>query len=90
MANFVIKKDGTKEPFDVEKIKHGVNMAATQAGLSAEETSVLADKTVSSVEESTANIDEVQGTVIREKILSFLDITDPKVSEAWRNYEASK
>ena len=90
MANFVIKKDGSKEPFDTDKIKHGVSMAATQAGLTPEEIESLAGKAVISVEESLAGTDEVQATDIKEKILSFLDTAAPKVAEAWRNYEAAK
>jgi len=90
MANFVIKKDGSKEPFDADKIKHGVSMAAAQAGLTAEEAEALADKAAVSVQESTAGAEEVQVTDIREKILSFLDTSAPKVAEAWRSYEASK
>ena len=90
MANFVIKKDGSKEPFDADKIKHGVSMAAVQAGLSAEEAEALAGKAAVSVQESTAGTDEVQVTDIREKIISFLDTDAPNVAEAWRNYEATK
>jgi transcriptional regulator NrdR family protein len=90
MANFVIKKDGSKEPFNTDKIKHGVNMAAILAGVGAEEAESLADKAADSVEESMAGTDEVQATDIREKIISFLDMTAPKVAEAWRNYEATK
>ncbi len=90
MANIVIKKDGSKEPFDADKIKHGVSMAAFQAGPTEEETVALTDKAVASVRESTAGADEIQVTDIREKILAFLDASAPKVAEAWRSYEASK
>ena len=90
MVNFVIKKDGSKEPFDADKIKHGVSMAATQAGLTPEEAESLAGKAVVSINESTAGVDEIEVAGIREKVLSFLDGADPKVAEAWRNYEATK
>ena len=90
MANFVIKKDGSKEPFDADKVKHGVNMAATQAGLATEEAESLADKVEGSVEESIAGVDEIQGAEIKAKVLSILDETAPKVAEAWRSYEATK
>ena len=36
MAKEVIKKDGTKEPFDAEKIKKSIAAAAEEAGLSEE------------------------------------------------------
>ena len=88
MANFVIKKDGTKEPFDGGKIKQGVSMAATQAGLSSEEIEGLASKALASVMESMAGADEVQVADIREKVVSFLDTSAPEVTEAWKSYEA--
>lgn len=90
MANFVIKKDGAKEPFDVEKIKKAVIAAATQAGLSNEEAAGVADQVSSAVVQSIAGIEEVTSTEIKEKILSELDTLKPSVSEAWRKYEQSK
>lgn len=90
MANFVTKKDGSKEPFDQEKIVRGVSMAGAQAGLSEQECEELAAKAVNAVQESIADLEEVPGVEIREKILAFLDKESPKTAEAWRNYEANK
>jgi len=90
MANFVIKKDGTKQPFDVEKIKRAVSAAAGQAGLSGEEATKIADQVSSAVTQSLAGKEEVTSTEIRGKILSELDTVNPSVSEAWRKYEQSK
>jgi len=90
MANFVIKKDGTKQPFDAGKIKRVVSAAAIQAGLSNEEAVRVADQVSSAVTQSVAGKEEVASTEIRGKILSELDTVNPSVSEAWRKYEQSK
>lgn len=49
MIQFVTKKDGTKVAFDSEKIKSAVAAAATEAGLSDQESSEAALKILSSV-----------------------------------------
>lgn len=89
MANFVIKKDGTKVPFDSEKIKSSVMAAASEAGLSEDEKSSLAEKVLDSVQVSLGGQEEVASSQIREKVLSELDTTAPAVSEAWRKYDQS-
>ena len=89
MANFVIKKDGTKVPFDPEKIKNSVMAAASEAGLLEEEKTSLAEKVLDAVLVSFGSQEEVATSEIREKVLSGLDAMAPAVSEAWRKYDQS-
>ena len=90
MANFVIKKDGTKVAFDASKIKNGVMAAATEAGLEDDKASAIADEMVNAVQSSFEGQEEVSTTEIRDKILAELDVSSPMVSEAWRKYEEGK
>ena len=90
MANFVMKKDGTREPFDAEKVKRGVVAAASQAGLSEEETAKVADQVSSTIMGAFMGVEEVSTAEVKEKILSELDSSAPSVAEAWRSYEATK
>ncbi len=90
MTNFVIKKDGTKVPFDSEKIKSAIVMAASEAGLSDDEKNDIAEKVSSSVVMAFEDKEEVLSTEIKNKILSELDASFPVVSEAWRKYEQTK
>ena len=90
MANFVVKKDGTKSPFDVEKMKAGIKSAAIEAELSGNEASNVAEEISSLVTASIEDQEEVSSTSVREKILSELDISYPIIAEAWRSYEESK
>jgi len=90
MANFVIKKDGAKEPFDPEKIKKAISAAATQAGLPENEIAEVVEKVSSTVIQSFGGIEEVATTDIREKTLAELDASKPAVSDAWRKYEQNR
>ena len=90
MANFVIKKDGTKEPFAPEKIKSAIMSAASQAGVQEEEARGTADRVSASVADSILNIEEIPSAELRARILSTLDATSPDISQAWKKYEAEK
>ena len=90
VANFVTKKDGTKVPFDIEKIKTGVAAASVESGLSEGESASLAQEISNAVVVSFEGSEEVTSDEIREKILSELDETRPSVSESWRKYEEGK
>ena len=81
MANFVTKKDGTKVPFDGEKIKSAVNGAAMESGLSDEEGKKVAEETLSLVATAFEGQEEVSAQEIREKVLSELDASAPAVAE---------
>ncbi len=87
MANFIIKKDGSKQPFDAQKIKSAIITAATQAGVTAEEGAKIAEEVANTITQSIANLNEVLGVEIRARIISQLDAIAPAVAEAWRKYE---
>jgi transcriptional regulator NrdR family protein len=90
MANQVIKKDGSKEPFDAEKIKRGVRLAGQQAGLDEIKQNELAEKIAAKIVEILKDKEEVTTIEIRDKILGELDIYAPSVSAAWRDHELNK
>jgi transcriptional regulator NrdR family protein len=90
MAKEVIKKDGTKEPFDAEKIENSIAGAAIRTDLSDERRSEVVGRVASSVIQMTEGKEEIATSEIREKILSELDIIEPAVAESWRKYEEEK
>jgi len=90
MANFVIKKNGERVPFDSEKIKNGIMAAALRAGLSDQEATDITGKVLSSVNMAFEGQEEVATTEIRDKILSELDESQSAVAQSWRKYEESK
>jgi len=90
MANEVIKDDGTREPFDAEKIRISIRAAARAAGLAEDKVQEL----VSEVGESAIDMAEAREVIaaseIRSFILNELDEIDFSVAEAWREYDRTK
>lgn len=90
MANFVIKRDGTKEPFDAEKVRNSIVAAAQRTELSEERTNEVVEQVLSAVLQEAAEKEEIPTSELREKILSELNTVEPSVSGAWKKYEQEK
>ncbi len=87
MVSFIIKKDGTKEPFNIQKIKSAVAAAAIDAGLKEKEGAKIAEEVSNTIVQSFANLSEVFGVEVRARALSQLDAIAPTVADAWRKYD---
>ena len=90
MIKFVVKKDGSKETFDPEKVKKGVRLAARAANLAEDKVEELAEAILAKVIGFAGDKEEITSPEIREVALNELDIMDPVVSAAWRNYGQKK
>lgn len=78
----VIKKDGSREPFDVEKIRN----VTKAAGLDDAKVNDLCEKITKWVDEKGS----VTTPEIREQVLSYLKTNDPYVYGLFKWYEDSK
>lgn len=87
MASNVVKKDGTKEPFNPEKIRKAIGAAAEQAGLSEEKKNEVVEQVATAAIQVAEEKEEIATSELREKILSDLDRIEPSVSAAWRKYD---
>ena len=90
MATQVIKKDGSKQPFDAEKIKRAIGEAAREAGLPDDKVSQVTAEVSGAVVEQVNAQEEIATSEIKSMILKELDRVEPSVSAAWRTYEESK
>ncbi len=90
MAETVIKKDGSREPFDGEKIRRAVSSAAKEGGLPEEQIRSVTNQVLSAVMRFTANKTEVSTSELKGKVLGELDELAPSVAEAWREYDKSR
>ncbi len=90
MANFVIKRDGTREPFDAEKIKRAIAGAAQRTNLPEERKNEVVEQVLSAALQLAREKEEIKTSEIKEKILSELDAIEPSVSEVWRKYTQEK
>lgn len=90
MAKFVIKKDGTKEPFDAEKIRKSIAAAAQAANLSEKRTKKVVKKVLRAAIKLAKKKEEIATAELKEKIFSELDALESSVSEVWRKHEQEK
>lgn len=90
MANQVIKQDGTKEPFDAEKITKAIASAAAEGGLSEERANEVIRQVSAVALELAATKEEIATSELKEKILSELDRVEPAVAAAWRKYDQAR
>ncbi len=90
MAKEVIKTDGTREPFDVEKIKKAISMAAVEAGISEERKNEIIEQVTAAAVKTADAKEEITTAEIRDKILGDLDQIEPSVSKAWRTYDQER
>ena len=87
MANTVIKRDGSKEPFDSGKIKNAIRAAAKGAGVEEDKANAIVEQVTISVVQAVAGTEEVATTEIKEKALAQLDAIEPSIADAWRQYD---
>jgi transcriptional repressor NrdR len=90
MATQVIKRDGSKQPFDPEKIKRAIEGAAREAGVPDDKVLQVATEVSNVVMERTGAQEEIATSELKSIILEELDRVEPSVSAAWRTYESSK
>lgn len=87
MADTVIKKDGTEQPFAEQKVRDSVSAALRDAGVPDDEGEEIIEDVTKSVVEFSKEQDEVTTAEIRDKILEELDEKSPEAADAWRKYE---
>lgn len=90
MAKFVIKKDGTKEPFDEGKIKRAIAGAAQRTELSEERKTEVVEQVLGAALEACAEKEEIATSEIRANVLSELGKVAPSVLEEWKRHEQEK
>ena len=90
MSNFVIKRDGTREPFDAEKIRRAITGAAQRTNLSEERKDEVVEQVLSAALQLAREKEEIKTSEIKEKILSELEVIEPSASVAWRKYAQEK
>ncbi len=87
MVKEVIKKDGTKQPFDAGKIKKSIAAACQDAALPEERKNQVTEQVSMAVIQMIESMEEIATSEIKEKILGQLDAVEPAASAAWRKHD---
>lgn len=90
MANFVVKKDGTKESFDPGKIKNAITVACQDVALPEERKNQVVEQVSAAVIQMAGAKDDIPTSELKNDILSQLDSVEPSASAAWRKYDEEK
>jgi transcriptional regulator NrdR family protein len=90
MAKEVIKRDGSRQPFDAEKIKNAIRAAGAETDVADEEIEKAVEQVMVSVLQVAGEKEVISTAEIKEKVLSELDTIKPAISEAWRKYDREK
>ncbi len=86
----VIKKDGSRQIFNEQKVRKSIEAAAREAKIpDTRIRQVVADASREPLHMSKGK-KSVETRTIREKILDRLDITEPSVAEAWRAFDRKR
>ncbi|OIO51007.1 MAG: hypothetical protein COV41_01585 [Candidatus Brennerbacteria bacterium CG11_big_fil_rev_8_21_14_0_20_43_10] len=90
MATQVVKKDGSIQPFNAEKIKAAIRGASTEAGLDAAAAETIVIKVSESVLAALATKDQIKSSEIKDLIFAELQKINPAIIDAWNKYAAAK
>ncbi|KKU10323.1 MAG: hypothetical protein UX15_C0033G0012 [Parcubacteria group bacterium GW2011_GWA1_45_7] len=90
MATQVLKKDGSIQPFDVEKMKTAVRCASTEAGLDAAAAEVVVGQVLGPVMAILAPKEQVPSSEIKDLIFAELQKINPAIIDAWNKHIAAK
>ena len=90
MTKQVIKRDGTKEAFDGEKMRKSIEVAAISAGLSMDRTNELVNQILDVVLKAVNGKEEIATSELSKSVFDQLNIVEPKMAELWKQYEEEK
>ncbi len=90
MAKQVIKRDGTKETFDPEKIKKSVDFAVRNAGNSVGKIDEVVERVSAVAIEFAAGKKEVATIKLAKIIFKELEKIAPPAAAVWKKYEEEK
>lgn len=91
MTKFVIKKDGSKEPFDIEKLRRSIIVNIQDAALPEKRVQGVTKRVLSAVTNFVKESEKELATAeIKKKILSEFDVIEPSVSKAWRDFDEKR
>ena len=86
----VIKRDGSRQPFDEEKLRGSIEAAAKEAEIPAKRIKQVVGDASREPLALAKRKDPIETKTIREMVLARLDAIEPSVSEAWRGFDEKR
>ena len=86
----VIKRDSSRQAFSAQKVRDSVEAAAKEARLTEERTRQVVEDAAKAPLGLAGGVKPVETIMIRDMILTRLDVIEPSVSEAWRSFDRKR
>jgi len=83
----VIKRKGTIETYNPDKIKGSLQKAAIDAGYSVEEKKDILDEVLNNINKNIGKKEKVESENIRMCLLTELDKCEPYIAKSWRKFD---
>lgn len=83
----VVKRKGTIEPFNPNKIKGSLQKAAIDAGYSVEEKKDILDEVFNNINKSLGKKEKIESENIRMCLLTELDKCEPYIAKSVRRFD---
>lgn len=83
----VVKRKGSIEPFNPDKIRGSLQKAAIDAGYSVEEKKDIINEVFANINKKLDKGDEIKSETIRACLLTELDKCEPYMAKSWRRFD---
>jgi len=86
----VIKRDASRQEFSAQKVRDSIEAAAKEAKLTEQRIQQVVEDASKAPVGMANGVKPVQTRMIRDMILTRLDVIEPSVSEAWRSFDRKR
>ena len=83
----VVKRNGKKEPFDIEKVKKSIKKAYIDAGVSIADNKEKIETMTKEILKSLKDKTDITTKTIKKMVLDSLDKTKKVASDAWKKFD---
>lgn len=83
----VVKRKGSIESFNPDKIRGSLQKAAIDAGYSVEEKQDIINEVFANINKKLDKGDEIKSETIRACLLTELDKCEPYMAKSWRRFD---
>ena len=83
----VVKKRGTREPFEDDKIRKSIEKATIDTDYTLKEIKNLTEEIITDITEESEKIGELDSEAIRMSIFKKLDENNSSIVESWKKFD---
>jgi transcriptional repressor NrdR len=84
----VVKRNGSTETFDSEKIKRSIEKAAIDAGYTLEEVNTITKELIEEIIEEAKKNGRISTNSLKNSIFNKFEKTDSSIVKSWKKFDA--